>query len=179
VELFSQEVEALLSSWHFPDLKRVTFSEDDQDVIISGQRRASHGKGVRAITHAAFSLALLKYCRTHSKPHPGLVLIDSPLIVYRQPDTDEANFTHDVKDGFYRSIASNFGDEQVIILENDQPPPDLVSVANIIEFSGTGHGRQGFIPGILPATPYSLGRSAPARNMFLMTLCLSESRLFL
>ena len=44
-EGFSQQVEAMLRSWHFPSLGRVTFSEEDQDVIISGQRRASHGKG--------------------------------------------------------------------------------------------------------------------------------------
>ena len=62
-EDFSQEVEGLLRGWHFPDLERVTFSEKEQDLVISGQRRASHGKGVRAITHAAFNLGLLKYCQ--------------------------------------------------------------------------------------------------------------------
>jgi hypothetical protein len=35
---FSREVEALLKAWHFPDLDRVSFSENDQDVVISGAR---------------------------------------------------------------------------------------------------------------------------------------------
>ncbi len=145
-EGFSSQVEALLRSWHFPGLERVTFSEKDQDVVISGQQRATHGKGVRAITHAAFSLALLKYCQSHSKPHPGLVIIDSPLIVYRQPDAGEDNFTVDVKEGFYRSLATEFMHAQVIILENDGPPDDLRSDINFVEFTGTDRGRRGFIP---------------------------------
>ncbi len=145
-EAFSREVEALLRSWHFPGLDRVTFSEEDQDVVISGQRRASHGKGVRAITHAAFNLALLKYCSASSRPHPGLVLIDSPLIVYRQPDAGEADFAPDVKEHFYRTLATGFALAQVIILENDAPPEDLSGTINLIMFTGADRGRQGFIP---------------------------------
>ncbi|WP_371766999.1 AAA family ATPase [Massilia sp.] len=145
-EAFSQEVESLLRAWHFPGLSRVTFSEGDQDIVISGRARSSHGKGVRAIAHAAFNLALLKYCLKDERPHPGFVLIDSPLVVYREPDTDEDGFSHDVKDAFYRSIAETFHASQVIIFENEDPPSNLNSYANIIRFTGASHGRQGFIP---------------------------------
>ena len=145
-EAFSQEVESLLRSWHFPGLDRVTFSEDDQDIVISGRTRASHGKGVRAIAHAAFNLGLLKFCLKGEMPHPGFVLIDSPLVVYREPDTDESGFSHDVKDAFYRSIAEDFRASQVIIFENEDPPSELGADANIIRFTGASHGRQGFIP---------------------------------
>jgi hypothetical protein len=145
-EAFSKEVETLLRAWHFPGLDRVTFSEGDQDIVISGRTRASHGKGVRAIAHAAFNLALLKSCLKGDMPHPGFVLIDSPLVVYREPDTDEGSFSHDVKDAFYRSIAEDFRASQVIIFENEDPPSDLGADANIIRFTGAAHGRQGFIP---------------------------------
>lgn len=145
-EAFSQEVESLLRAWHFPGLNRVTFSEGDQDIVISGRTRSSHGKGVRAIAHAAFNLALLKCCLKGESPHPGFVLIDSPLVVYREPDSDEDGFSHDVKDAFYRSIAETFHTSQVIIFENEDPPFDLGSHANIIQFTGAPHGRQGFIP---------------------------------
>lgn len=145
-EAFSQEVESLLRSWHFPGLDRVTFSEGDQDIVISGRTRASHGKGVRAIAHAAFNLALLKFCLKGEMPHPGFVLIDSPLVVYREPDTDEGGFSLDVKDAFYRSIAEDFRASQVIIFENEDPPSELGAEVNIIRFTGASHGRQGFIP---------------------------------
>lgn len=145
-EAFSQEVESLLRAWHFPSLDRVTFSEMDQDIVISGRTRASHGKGVRAIAHAAFNLALLKSCIKGEMPHPGFVLIDSPLVVYREPDTDEGGFSYDVKDAFYRSISEDFGGSQVIIFENEDPPLDLGANANVIRFTGASHGRKGFIP---------------------------------
>lgn len=146
-EQFSKDVEALLRSWHLPNLDRVTFSEDDQDIVISGRPRGSHGKGIRAVTRAAFNLALLRLCARDARPFPCMVLIDSPLVVYREPDTDEGAFPHDVKDAFYRSLSADFSDTQVIILENDAPPLDLHISANIIIFTGTDLGRKGFIPG--------------------------------
>ena len=147
-EAFSHEVEVLLRSWNFPDLGRVTFSEDDQDIVIAGRQRRSHGKGIRAITHAAFNLALLSFCIKTDMPHPGLVLIDSPLVVYREPEGEREGFSHDVKNAFYRSIARDFHKSQVIIFENEDPPADLESSAHIIRFTGSSVGRQGFIPKI-------------------------------
>ncbi|HLP58195.1 MAG TPA: hypothetical protein VK186_05160, partial [Candidatus Deferrimicrobium sp.] len=38
-EQFSKAVEALLQSWHFPNLDRVAFSEDNQDIVISDRPR--------------------------------------------------------------------------------------------------------------------------------------------
>jgi len=146
VEDFCLEVEGLLRSWEFPNLTRVTYSEEDHDLVVSGQRRGSHGKGVRAITHAAFTIALMKYCRARQKPHPGLVVIDSPLVVYSQPEPDEKTFPVDVKDNFYRTLAKDFMNEQIIILENDLPSEDLADKINLIKFSGSTTGRWGFIP---------------------------------
>jgi rubrerythrin len=147
-EEFSKEIEAVLREWKFPDLNRVTFSESDDDVIISGRKRASHGKGVRAITHTAFNLGLLRFCRNQSMPHPGLLVVDSPLVMYRQADDQNSDpgdesFSTDVKEAFYRSLSAAVG-IQVIICENDDPPADLS--ANIIHFTGTNEGRYGFIP---------------------------------
>lgn len=145
-EEFCQQIEYLLKDWHFPDLGRVTFSEEDQDIVISGRDRTSHGKGVRAIAHAAFNLALMQLCLMESSPHPGLVVIDSPLVVYREPDTDEGEFSRDVKDAFYRSVAKEFPIAQVIIFENEDPPADIGETTNVIRFTGANFGRHGFIP---------------------------------
>lgn len=145
-EDFCQRVEEMLRSWCFPGLDRVTFSEEDQDIVITGQRRASHGKGVRAITHAAFNLALMKHCQEQDMPHPNMVLLDSPLIVYKQPDAGEEAFTADVKDAFYRSVATEFSAAQVIVMENDPPPEDLRASIHVTEFTGTGEGRSGLFP---------------------------------
>jgi hypothetical protein len=147
-EGFARKAETLLEAWHFPEGGRVTFSEQDQDLVIGARHRASYGKGVLALTHAAFSLALLRFCIDSDLPSPGMVAIDSPLVVYREPDPEEGAFPRGVKDLFYRSIARSFGDAQVFIFENEVPPADLGEEANVISFTKTGSGRYGFIPQI-------------------------------
>ena len=145
---FSKEVEALLKAWHFPDLDRVSFSENDQDVVISGRARKSHGKGVRAITRAAFNLALLRLCVEDERPFPNFVLIDSPLLVYEEPDADESSFPQDVKKHFWESVKTSFAEAQVIIIENSKqlPGDESIDGVNAVLFTGNDQGRRGFIP---------------------------------
>lgn len=147
-EKFAKAVQERLKAWNFPNIDKVTFDEKNWDIVISGRSRSSHGKGVRAITHAAFTLSLLRYCLDNDLPHSGVVVIDSPLVVYRQPDADEKNFSSDVKLAFYYDLSQSYQDSQVIIIENDAPPDDLnpVNPINIIRFTGMDMGRRGFIP---------------------------------
>ena len=153
-DAFAKVAERLLEEWQFPEAGRVTFSEQDQDLVIEGRHRASFGKGVLALTHAAFSLALLRFCLDSDLPTPGLAVIDSPLVVYREPDPEEGAFPSGVKDNFYRSIARSFGDAQVFIFENETPPDDLGAEANIVKFTKSTSGRYGFIPqGAQPDRP--------------------------
>lgn len=147
-EAFAQEVEQRLRAWNFPGLDRVTFSEADWDIVISGRRRTSHGKGVRAVTHAAFTTALLAYCDGRQLAHPGFVVMDSPLVVYREPDANDPTMPADVKRAFFRDLATTFAGRQAIVLENEEPPEDLAEIdqINMIRFTGTTSGRAGFIP---------------------------------
>ncbi len=147
-EPFSKEVESLLRAWRYPpNLDRVLFSEKDQDVVISGRARKTHGKGVRAIFRAAFNLALLRHCVREERPFPNFVLIDSPLIVYEKPEAGETEFPQDVKKYFWDSVKSSFTDAQVIIIENHkQLPSGGISDANVVRFTGNDQGRRGFIP---------------------------------
>jgi len=147
-ESFAQQAEQRLRAWNFPGLDRVTFSEADWDIVISGRRRTSHGKGVRAVTHAAFTVALLAYCDRRQLPHPGFVVIDSPLVVYREPDASDPTMSADVKRAFFRDLATTFSGRQAIVLENEEPPEDLAEIEQItrIQFTGSTTGRAGFIP---------------------------------
>lgn len=145
---FSKEVESLLAAWHFPGLDRVSFSENDQDVVISGRARKSHGKGVRAITRAAFNLALLRFCTADERPFPNFVLIDSPLLVYEEPDAGESSFPQHIKKHFWESVKTSFAEAQVIIIENSKqlPGDDFIEGVNLVLFTGNEQGRRGFIP---------------------------------
>lgn len=145
---FSKEVETLLKAWHFPELSRVSFSENDQDIVVSGRARKSHGKGVRAITRAAFNLALLRLCVEDERPFPNFVLIDSPLLVYEEPDADESSFPQDIKKHFWESVKVSFAEAQVIIIENSKqlPGDSELGDVNVVLFTGNDQGRRGFIP---------------------------------
>ena len=145
-EEFALRVEEVLRAWQFPELRRVTFNDSDQDILVSGRKRADHGKGVRAITHAAFTIGLMYYCNDKRMPHPGFVVIDSPLVVYREPDSGETGFSRTLKDLAYKHLAAQADRGQIIILENEDPPADMPDVATLIHFTGAQHGRKGFIP---------------------------------
>ena len=150
MEPFAICVQEILSAWRYPEHGRVVFSEDNQDIVIGGQDRVSHGKGVRALTCAAFITGILRYCGKIDLPHPGLVVLDSPLVAYKDPDTSGSGSARlrqaGVKDAFFRTLADGFCPGQVIVLENEDPPPDVSSRIEHYHFSKTNSGRYGLLP---------------------------------
>lgn len=122
---FARIVEHILKEWNFPDSDRVFFDSKTRDLIIAGKKRGSRGKGMRAITHAAFSCGLMQYCKSKNLPHPGFLVLDSPLLAYREPENEEDDLSNtDVQNRMYSSMAS-FTDRQVIIIENVDPPAEI------------------------------------------------------
>lgn len=145
---FSEQVEQLLKQWHFPEVDRVHFDQKARDLVIGGKLRTARGKGLRAITHAAFLTGLMQYCRAHNTRHPGFVILDSPLLAYRAPEGVEDDLTGtDLIEQFYSSLLGFGTDSQVIIFENTDPPEDVVNRPQTTMFSKNPHsGRYGFFP---------------------------------
>lgn len=150
MDAFARTVEGLLADWNYPSSERVIFSESSQDLSIGGHSRSSHGKGVRALTCAAFILGIMKHCRGKELPHPSLVVLDSPLVAYREPDSTDGEVQKlrqaGVKEAFYATLASGVADGQVIVFENEDPPSDLNVVFTRHHFTKTNSGRHGFFP---------------------------------
>jgi hypothetical protein len=116
-EEFARTVEQLLRAWSFPELSRVTYDTTEEDIVISGKARKDNGQGYRAITYAAFMVGVLQETNRKGLPYPGFVLMDSPLLTYREPDE---HIDEGVKDAFYRNLATSIGNAQVIILRGDR-----------------------------------------------------------
>lgn len=155
VREFSTDISNRLTEWDYPDADSVRYDRNELDIIAGNQQRSAHGKGVRAILHAAFTLALAQYCFNRELPHPGFVVLDSPLVTYRPPDqsaeTDEEP-PEDVVRAFYRDIQENFGG-QVIIMENTDPLEPLGSEAHDVPFTKrVDVGRYGFLPAVATET---------------------------
>ena len=150
VQTFSRNVEALLDAWRFPHEKPVYFDEKIQDLVIGARRRGDQGKGLRALTHAAFSVGLQQTCRELNLPTVGFVLLDSPLVTFREADQEKGDefdqaLPLEVKQAFYRDLAQRIKNDQVIIIENEDPDSEVASSINHHLFTKRADsGRSGF-----------------------------------
>jgi hypothetical protein len=155
---FGRTVAHVLEQWHFPKASEAKFDIEASDITVSGKARAANGKGVRAILHAAFNVALLIYCREHRLPHPGFVVLDTPLLTYREPLTsrhgelapDEAKLSNSpLSVHFYEHLARLKDLAQIIVVENSDPPDQIRSIAHIETFTGRADvGRFGLFPAV-------------------------------
>jgi hypothetical protein len=145
---FSELVRKTLDSWGFPGSDRVHFDLEAKDLVISGKPRVSYGKGLRAITQAAFTISLMEYCASKDTPHPGFVFLDSPLLSYKEPEGPEDDLSKtDLNGNFYRFLLQLKAHRQVIIVENTDPPSDVELGDRVEHFSGMeSEGRFGLFP---------------------------------
>jgi hypothetical protein len=143
---FSMTVGEILQQWHFPSATDVYFDEKTKDVVIGGRPRGSRGAGLCAITYSAFVLALFEYCRSRSMPHPGFVILDSPLIAYKEPVPDDENISaSDLKPRFYEHLEKFAGSEQVFVIDNTDPPAEYATKGNHFT-ANEKYGRYGLFP---------------------------------
>ncbi|GAA1920702.1 ATP-binding protein [Microbacterium aoyamense] len=154
---FSSEIAKRLEAWGYPDASSVHYDRAVQDILADDQYRSAHGKGVRAILHAAFTVGLAQYCFDRDIAHPGFVVLDSPLVTYRPPDVDspallDESLPTGIVGDFYRDIQRNF-DGQIIVMENLDPTEPLGPAAVDVVFTKKrGVGRYGFLPPKRPVT---------------------------
>jgi len=147
---FCESVQETLAAWKYPLKGNVSFDADPKkyDLVIGDQDRGSMGKGYRAITHAAFVIGLMRYCRRENIPHPGFVILDTPLNPFKGPDEGPSGTVNDeMKDAFYQDLARDASGDQFIILENTEPPKSVIQSIQYQHFSkNTQSGRYGFFP---------------------------------
>jgi hypothetical protein len=119
---------------------------------------------VRSVLHSAFTTTLARYCHINGTPHVGFVVLDSPVVTSRDPIEEpvgnDVDMTSTVVDRFYRSMLDFPG--QAVIIENGDPPADVVAECRAYRFVGPGTGRSGFFPRPTPAA--DLSRNGPERT---------------
>ncbi|MBT9097165.1 AAA family ATPase [Methylovulum psychrotolerans] len=146
---FSMKIARMLKDWDFPGDCNVHFDKDSSDFVIDGKPRGSRGKGLRAITHAAVTIGLLEYCKERGFPHPGFVILDSPLLAYFKPEGEDdlALQGTNLKECFYNYLIKHHANEsQIIIIENQHPPSDIINKLEMTVFTGNpNEGRFGLL----------------------------------
>jgi hypothetical protein len=133
----SKTIQKVLAAWNYPGGEALHFAKDDYDIVVDGKRRRDNGAGVRALLHAAFKVGVLVYCLEHRRPHPGFVILDSPLLAYRPAEEgsrygalqeDEIALRRaDVARHFYQHLQSLSDNAQFIVIENHKSDQDVVA----------------------------------------------------
>lgn len=145
----SERISSILNEWNFPGDCKVVFDKGACDFIIDGKPRGSRGRGLRSITHAAVSLGLLEYAQENSLPHPGFLVLDSPLLAYFAPEGDEDLLLRgsNLKEKFYEYlIRHHTSGSQVVIIENQHPPLEAMQDVHLTVFTNNPHeGRAGLL----------------------------------
>ncbi|MGW4198856.1 hypothetical protein [Streptomyces sp. NPDC005004] len=149
VAAFDRAIERTVEAWQIR-LHGVSYDQYSAELFVGDRARAGHGKGMRAVLHAAFAVSLADYCLDKEHPHPGFVILDSPLVTYRQPGgtrrTDDENLPDSVIDYFYRDLFHRFAG-QAIVVENSDPPADIARDAQVYLFTRDPQDhRFGFFP---------------------------------
>ena len=153
---YGQVVQRVLEAWGFPGRPVVGFDIQSQDITLDGKGRAANGKGVRALLHAAMKVAVLLHCHERGLPHPGFVVLDTPLLTYREPlrsrhgplaDDERTLRDAGIAARFYGHLAGLSDIGQFMVVENVDPPPGTSDRANVQAFSGeVGVDRCGLFP---------------------------------
>jgi hypothetical protein len=152
---FAQTVSKVLTEWRFPGDRHVSFDDGAYDLRIDGKNRRDNGKGVRAVTHSAFKVALLLFCRERNLPHPGFVVLDTPLLTYRDPIRTNSPLSADeqalrntsLKQFFFEHLSRVSELGQVIVVENVDLPSNIGSFANVETLTGDpNNARFGLFP---------------------------------
>lgn len=138
----------LLHTWGFEQIKSVAFDTKAYDITLDGRRRLSFGMGTRSVFMTAYAIALMEHSLSIKAPHPGLLVIDSPLkTYYEKRKSNDPNVALDtVRERFYKWFAQWKGLGQIVILENTIPS-ESTRTTEWIEFTDDHQsGRQGFYP---------------------------------
>ncbi|RQU97104.1 hypothetical protein [Burkholderia cenocepacia] len=138
---FCNEIETVLEEWSWKGAPSVEFDEKMFDIVVDGQPRQSHGKGVRAILYAAFAIGLLRFCTANSRPHPGVVVIDSPLTSYKKKTAaavsgNDGKIDPGIEIAFWKSLSKTPKDVQIIVIENKEPPAEVAAEVHYEWFAG-------------------------------------------
>lgn len=149
---FDMVAQEILRRWSFSNDSNVHYSTSERDLVVDQRVRRVRGKGVRSILRALFNVSLAEYCLRRDYRHPGFVILDSPVVTYRQPGDPELSgedetISTNVVDAFYVYLQNQFSG-QSLILENKSPVSPLPEGSREYFFGGTAATtqRNGFYP---------------------------------
>lgn len=139
----------LLNAWGFSTIENIALDDEACDLRIDDRSRLSFGAGVRGLYLSSLVVAFMEHALEKGHPHLGVVVLDSPLKTYADPESAEEHevLPATVIDRFYEWLSTWSGRGQVIVLENEPIKPETAAGLEPITFTRVrGKGRYGFYP---------------------------------
>lgn len=139
----------LLNAWGFSAIENIALDDEACDLRIDDRTRLSYGAGVRGLYLSSLVVAFMEHALEKGHPHLGVVVLDSPLKTYADPESTEEHEVPPatVVDRFYEWMSNWSGRGQVIVLENEPIKPETAAALEPITFTRVrGKGRYGFYP---------------------------------
>ncbi len=142
----------ILTAMNYTPVETVEFDLAAFDMIVNGNPKSNRSKGYSAILNSILVLALRKYMNDHGEINPHFYFLDSPLHGLMTETNDENN-ADDLRKGFFKYLFENYGDDQIIVIENtdnhELPAAITGSDNKVIEFTkDRQRGRYGFLDGV-------------------------------
>ncbi|MFS0687815.1 AAA family ATPase [Sporosarcina sp. 179-K 8C2 HS] len=155
---FKDYISNILEGWAFDNKQEIEVELEEVlvgrnrviELLISDKQRSDFGKGYRALLYSAFVIGLLRFCKNKNLPHPGFVILDSPVTTFKEAkqkskDNDDEIVPNNIQQSFFEDLAKNYKDTQIILFENKVPPININKDINLIEFTKDHtQGRFGF-----------------------------------
>lgn len=146
VETISKNIKTLLEKSHYDNLLTAVFDKNTMDVVVNGKAKRSNGKGYCAFLNTTVALALARYMIESAKYAPGLLVLDSPILSFKE--TDDKKPSDSMRNGLFENLVSQDNALQLIIVENEIPSIDYKG-SNLIHFTkNREEGRYGFLKGV-------------------------------
>ena len=143
IETISKYIKTLLEKSHYDNLLTAVFDKSTMDVVVNGKAKRSNGKGYCAFLNTTVALALARYMIENAKYTPGLLVLDSPILSFKE--TDDKKPSDSMKNGLFENLISQDNALQLIIVENEIPSIDYKE-AKLIQFTkNREEGRYGFL----------------------------------
>jgi len=139
----------LLDAWGFSTIENTALDDEACDLRIDDRPRLSYGAGVRGLYLSSLVVAFMAHALEKGHPHLGVVVLDSPLKTYADPESTEEHEVppETVIDRFYGWLSTWSGRGQIIVLENEPIKPRTADALAPVTFTRIrGKGRYGFYP---------------------------------
>lgn len=146
IEKISEDIRTILKKSHYDNILTAVFDKSTMDVVVNGKAKRSNGKGYCAFLNTIVALSLAKYMIESARYAPGLLVLDSPILSFKE--TDDKKPSESMRNGLFENLVSQNNALQLIIVENEIPSINYKE-SNLIHFTkNREEGRYGFLDSV-------------------------------